>query len=144
MTWHQWHHTASRSSRTKRFSRRACSKRAGLHARHALGCASIAKVRRGASMPLMLRRPHALGYLRHVTSPVGASRSAMPIVAIALAALLSGPPLSDPQLERAIEQAQRTPAIADRADHLTRLFLPTPSRPLPLPHAPGTLPHPAS
>src|SRR5208282_5810043 len=26
ITWHQWHHTASRSSSTKRFSRRACSK----------------------------------------------------------------------------------------------------------------------
>src|SRR5260370_4082716 len=142
MTWHQWHHTASRSSRTKRFSRRACSKRAGLHARHALGCASIAKVRRGASMPLMLRRPHALGYLRHVTSPVGASRPAMPIVAIALAALLSGPPLSDPQLERAIEQAQRTPAIADRIEQLSRLFLGTAYGQFPLGEGSGIEPQP--
>src|SRR5216684_2830273 len=68
----------------------------------------------------MLRWSHALGSLRYVTSPVGASRSGMPIAAIALAVLLSGPPLSDPQLERAIEQAQRTPAIADRIEQQPR------------------------
>src|SRR5216684_5765509 len=90
----------------------------------------------------MLRWPHALGYLRHVTSPVGASRSARPIAAIALAALLSGPPLSDPQLERAIEQAQRTPAIADRIEQLSRLFLGTAYGQFPLGEASGVEPQP--
>ena len=90
----------------------------------------------------MLRWPHALGYLRHVTSPVGASRSARPIAAIALAALLSGPPLSDPQLERAIEQAQRTPAIADRIEQLSRLFLGTAYGQFPLGEASGIEPQP--
>src|SRR5258708_15735659 len=90
----------------------------------------------------MLRWPHAVGYLRHVTSPVGASRSGMPIATIALAALLSGPPLSDPQLERAIEQAQRTPAIADRVEQLSRLFLGTAYGQFPLGEGSGIEPQP--
>src|SRR5215470_813006 len=35
MTWHQWHHTASRSSSTNRFSRLACANTASDHGCHA-------------------------------------------------------------------------------------------------------------
>src|SRR5277367_4532702 len=35
MTWHQWHHTASRSRRTRRFSCLACAKTALDHGCHA-------------------------------------------------------------------------------------------------------------
>ncbi len=66
----------------------------------------------------------------------------MPIAAIALAVLLSGPPLSDPQLERAIEQAQRTPAIADRIEQLSRLFLGTAYGQFPLGEGSGIEPQP--
>src|SRR4029079_3084772 len=34
MTWHQWHHTASRSRMTKRFSAAARAKRSSLHSLH--------------------------------------------------------------------------------------------------------------
>src|SRR5918995_1413582 len=36
MTWHQWHHTASRSNRTKRFSRAARSNTASDHGSQAI------------------------------------------------------------------------------------------------------------
>src|SRR5258708_12657698 len=66
----------------------------------------------------------------------------MPIATMALAALLSGPPLSDPQLERAIEQAQRAPAIADRIERLSRLFLGTAYGQFPLGEGSGVEPQP--
>ena len=52
------------------------------------------------------------------------------------------PPLSDPQLERAIEQAQRTPAIADRIEQLSRLFLGTAYGQFPLGEGSGIEPQP--
>ena len=57
----------------------------------------------------------------------------MGTAAITLAALFAtGPRLTDSDLERAIGQAQRSPAIADRIEQLSRLFLGTPYGEFPL------------
>src|SRR5229473_6317519 len=57
----------------------------------------------------------------------------MGTAAITLAALFAtGPRLTDAELEGAIEQAQRSPAIADRIEQLSRLFLGTPYGQFPL------------
>ena len=73
----------------------------------------------------------------------GASPQAMRAVAIAIAALASaGPRLTERKLERAIQEAQRSPAIADRIERLSRLFLGTPYGQFPLGEGSGVEPQP--
>ncbi len=54
----------------------------------------------------------------------------IPLAALAL--LASAPQLDERQLEEAIEQVQRSPAIADRIEQISRLFLDTPYGQYPL------------
>src|ERR1700722_12273624 len=61
MTWHQWHHTASRSSRTNLCSRAACAKTCSDHGCHSIAwegacaCDEYANTRRNARKPCTLK-----------------------------------------------------------------------------------------
>jgi hypothetical protein len=56
--------------------------------------------------------------------------------------LVAAPQLGERQLEEAIEQAQRSPAIADRIEQISRVFLGTPYGQYPLGEASGVEPQP--
>ncbi len=74
---------------------------------------------------------------------IGAAPPAMCAVAIALAVLASpGSRLTERELERAIQESQRSPAIADRIEQLSRLFLGTPYGQFPLGEGSGIEPQP--
>jgi hypothetical protein len=60
----------------------------------------------------------------------------------ALALLVAAPQLGERQLEEAIEQAQRSSAIAERIEQISRLFLGTPYGQYPLGEASGVEPQP--
>lgn len=66
----------------------------------------------------------------------------MLLAALATAALLAAPPLTDKDLESAIAQAQKSPALADRIEQLSRLFLGTPYGSFPLGEGEGVEPQP--
>ena len=63
------------------------------------------------------------------------------MTALVLATLLAAP-LGERQLETAIEEAQRQPAIADRIEQISRLFLGTPYGQYPLGEGSGVEPQP--
>jgi hypothetical protein len=63
------------------------------------------------------------------------------MIAFLLSALLAAP-LDERQLEVAIEEAQRSPAIADRIEQISRLFLGTPYGQYPLGEGSGVEPQP--
>ena len=63
------------------------------------------------------------------------------MIALVLATLLAAP-LGDPQLEAAIAEARQKPAIADRIEQISRLFLGTPYGQYPLGEGSGVEPQP--
>jgi N-acetylmuramoyl-L-alanine amidase-like protein len=74
---------------------------------------------------------------------IGAAPPAMYAAAVALAVLASpGSRLTELELERAIEEAQHSPGIAERIEQLSRLFLGTPYGQFPLGEGSGIEPQP--